>query len=129
MPQLRHNSAAMPGYSATVGQLNAQPTGCLTAMELTMSDQARVLPDLTQGVTDLAGELARLRAENAKLRQEKSQSGPFGMKVTEKGGVSVYGMGRWPVTLYAGQWEKVLANADRIKAFIEANRDKLSFKE
>ena len=93
-----------------------------------MNDQARILPDLTEGVTGLAAELAKLRAENAQLRLEKSMKGPFGLKVSDKGGVSVYGMGRFPVTLYREQWEKLLARRDEILAFLEANSAKLSLK-
>ena len=51
------------------------------------------------------------------------------MKVSEKGGVSVYGLGRFPVTLYQEQWIKLLALADPIRAFIEENRSKLKAKE
>lgn len=49
-------------------------------------------------------------------------------KVSEKGAVSVYGLQRMPVTLYLGQWERLLEYADTLKAFIEANRSKLSVK-
>lgn len=51
------------------------------------------------------------------------------LKVSDKGAVSVYGMGRWPVTLYASQWERLLASKDEIVAFIETNRDQLAVKE
>ena len=51
------------------------------------------------------------------------------MKVSEKGGVSVYGLGRFPVTLYMEQWEKLLALADELKTFIADNQDKLKKKE
>lgn len=51
------------------------------------------------------------------------------MKVSEKGALSVYGMGRWPVTLYRGQWERLLAHKDEIVAFIEANASLLAVKE
>ena len=50
-------------------------------------------------------------------------------KVSEKGAVSVYGLGRFPVTLYQEQWQKLLALSDQIKAFIEENRSKLKVKE
>ena len=97
-----------------------------------MSDHAqttpRILPDLTQGM-DIAAELRRLKAENAKLREENSKKGPFGLKVTENGGVSVYGMGRFPVTLYREQWERLLAKREEILSFIEANAGKLSIKD
>ncbi len=51
------------------------------------------------------------------------------IKTSEKGAVSVYGMGKWPVTLYAGQWERLLGNADEIKEYINANRGTLAVKE
>ncbi len=51
------------------------------------------------------------------------------IKVSEKGAVSVYGMGKWPVTLYAGQWERLLDNAQEIRDYIEANRASLAVKE
>jgi hypothetical protein len=68
-----------------------------------------------------------LRAENEALKQKRS--GAISMKVSEKGAVSVYGLGRFPVTLYQEQWQKLLAAADEIKAFIAENRPKLKVKE
>ena len=50
-------------------------------------------------------------------------------KVSEKGAVSVYGMGRFPVTLYLEQWERLLAHTAELRAFIEANRSQLKAKE
>ena len=57
---------------------------------------------------DVQAELARLRAENEALKQKRNTA--VSMKVSEKGGVSVYGLGRFPVTLYQEQWTKLLAN-------------------
>lgn len=76
---------------------------------------------------DVQAELARLRAENEALK--KTRATPGSMKVSEKGAVSVYGLGRFPVTLYQEQWLKLLGMTDDIKAFIEANKDKLKLKE
>lgn len=76
---------------------------------------------------DVQAELARLRAENEALKQKRS--GAISMKVSEKGAVSVYGLGRFPVTLYQEQWQKLLAAAEDIKAFIAENRSKLKVKE
>ena len=76
---------------------------------------------------DLQTELERLRAENERLKQ--SGRGKLAMKVSEKGALSVYGMGRFPVTLYKEQWLRLLAAAEDIKAFIEANQDNLKTKE
>ncbi len=75
-------------------------------------------------VQDEADELARLRAENAALKARTVLT----MKVGQAGGVSVYGMGRFPVTLYMSQWEKLLDNADEIRNFIAANKDRLAVK-
>jgi len=77
---------------------------------------------------DTAAELARLRAENEALKRS-TKPGGISFRVSEKGGVSVYGMGRFPVTLYVEQWETLLGRADDLRAFIEANRDKLKKKE
>jgi hypothetical protein len=72
-------------------------------------------------------ELERLRAENEALKKRRSSS--VSLKVSEKGAVSVYGLGRFPVTLYQEQWQKLLAMADEIKAFIEENKANLKVKE
>ena len=77
---------------------------------------------------EMKAELERLRAENAKLKQRSTPRG-ISMKVSEKGGVSIYGMGRFPVTLYKEQWEKLLDMADEIRAFIKENQSKLKIKE
>jgi hypothetical protein len=76
---------------------------------------------------DLHAELERLKAENEALKQRRNTA--VSMKVSEKGAVSVYGLGRFPVTLYQEQWQKLLAMADQIKEFIEENRSKLKVKE
>lgn len=77
---------------------------------------------------DLQAELERLRAENERLKKS-GRGGKLAMKVSEKGALSVYGMGRFPVTLYKEQWLKLLEMSDEIKAFIEANNDSLKSKE
>jgi len=76
---------------------------------------------------DLKNELEKLRAENERLKQQKSGR-PSGLKVSEKGGVSVYGLGRFPVTLYKEQWTKLLDMADEIREFIKENEGKLKTK-
>jgi len=58
----------------------------------------------------------------------KSQSSKLTLKVSEKGALSVYGMGRWPITLYRAQWERLFANRDAVEAFIAANGDRLAAK-
>ena len=72
-------------------------------------------------------ELERLRAENAALKSRMAKG--VTLKVSEKGGVSVYGLGRFPVTLYQEQWAKLLAMADDIRNFIRENEAKLKKKE
>jgi len=76
---------------------------------------------------DVLKELERLRAENERLKMRRA-AGEITLRVSEKGGVSVYGLGRFPVTLYQEQWEKLLARTDEIRAFIADNRDRLKKK-
>jgi hypothetical protein len=76
---------------------------------------------------DLKAELERLRKENAALKKEASSS--IRMKVSEKGALSIYGMGRFPVTLYKEQWLKLLDMADDIRAFIAAHEGELKAKD
>ena len=76
---------------------------------------------------DLKAELERLRNENAALKKEATSS--VRMKVSEKGAVSIYGMGRFPVTLYKEQWLKLLDMSVDIRAFIAANEAQLKTKE
>jgi hypothetical protein len=76
---------------------------------------------------DQQAEIERLRAENERLKRARDSR--LALKVSEKGALSVYGMGRFPVTLYKEQWLRLLAMAEDIKAFIEANDDKLKSKE
>lgn len=78
---------------------------------------------------DIKAELERLRAENEALKSKKPSRGTLSMKVSEKGALSVYGMGRFPVTLYKEQWLKLLGISDEIKNFIKDNEDKLKTKE
>ena len=74
---------------------------------------------------DMKAELERLRAENEALKKPRATS----LKVSEKGAVSVYGMGRFPVTLYKEQWLRLLAMADEIRTFIAENESKLKTRE
>jgi hypothetical protein len=76
---------------------------------------------------DLKAELERLRAENQALKKTSSRG--LSLKVSEKGGLSVYGLGRFPVTLYKEQWNKLLDMADDIRSFIKANDSELKSKE
>ncbi len=75
---------------------------------------------------DLKAELERLKAENAALKARGGKG--LSLKVSEKGGVSVYGLGRFPVTLYLEQWTKLLDMADEIRAFIKEHEAQLKKK-
>jgi hypothetical protein len=72
---------------------------------------------------ELRAELERLKAENEALKSRRS--GATSMKVSEKGGLSVYGLGRFPVTLYQEQWLKLLDLGDQIRAFIREHQSEL----
>lgn len=76
---------------------------------------------------DVQNELERLRRENAALKGTRGAGVTF--RVSEKGAVSVYGLGRFPVTLYQEQWDKLLNASDQLRSFIEANRTVLKKKE
>lgn len=71
-------------------------------------------------------ELARLRAENEALK--KSTEDNIRLKVSEKGALSIYGMGRFPVTLYKEQWIKILDMNETIRTFIRVNDKNLKAK-
>ena len=75
----------------------------------------------------LEDEVARLRAENEALRARTQRGSPI--RVSDKGGVSVYGLGRFPVTLYKEQWRRLLDMADEIRAFITAHEGELKSKD
>ena len=76
---------------------------------------------------EMKAELERLRQENASLKKGAAKG--VSMKVSEKGGLSVYGMGRFPVTLYKEQWLKLLDLAEEIRAFIAAHEGELKSKD
>lgn len=76
---------------------------------------------------DLKAELERLRKENEALKSRGAKG--VSLKVSEKGGVSVYGLGRFPVTLYKEQWTRLLDMSDDIRNFIKENESKLKAKE
>ena len=74
----------------------------------------------TMSENDTQTELERLRTENERLKRGASRG--VTLKVSEKGGLSVYGLGRFPVTLYKEQWLKLLDLAEDIRAFIRDNQ-------
>ena len=76
---------------------------------------------------DIQAELERLRAENEALK--KVGRGKLSMKVSEKGALSVYGMGRFPVTLYKEQWLRLLDIKDELREFIDTHENELKTKE
>src|SRR5215210_535273 len=76
---------------------------------------------------DMRAELERLRQENAALKKGAAKG--VSLKVSEKGGLSVYGLGRFPVTLYKEQWAKLLDMSDEIRSFIATHDKELKTKE
>ena len=79
-------------------------------------------------VEELQAEIERLRAENETLKKPPVR-GQMSLKVSEKGALSVYGLGRFPVTLYREQWEKLLGMSEEIRRFIHENDSRLKKKE
>jgi hypothetical protein len=75
---------------------------------------------------DTQAEIERLRAENERLKRTASRG--VTLRVSEKGGLSVYGLGRFPVTLYKEQWQKLLDMSDEIRAFLRDNDARLKAK-
>ena len=75
---------------------------------------------------DVQAELARLKEENERLKARQTRA--VSLKVSEKGGLSVYGLGRFPVTLYKEQWNKLLDMAEDIRAFLKENDSRLKSK-
>jgi hypothetical protein len=70
-----------------------------------------------------------LKARLAELESKKQRTGAMQFKVSEKGGVSVYGLGRFPVTLYYEQWVRLLDQTKELREFLEENKSKLKLKE
>ncbi len=81
---------------------------------------------MNQDNNDMKAELEKLRAENAALKKTSARG--LSLKVSEKGALSVYGLGRFPVTLYKEQWNKLLELAEDISAFLKANDAQLKSK-
>jgi hypothetical protein len=76
---------------------------------------------------EMQAEIERLRAENEAMK--KPARGQLSLRVSEKGALSVYGLGRFPVTLYREQWEKLLGLSDEIRRFIQENDHQLKKKD
>src|SRR3981081_1546999 len=101
-----------------------------------MSREHHAIPDATfptqlqtTDYTNIMPNTAELEAEIARLRGKLEKKNKLPLKVSEKGGVSLYGLGRFPVTLYKEQWIRILASAPEIEAFIRENDSKLKTKE
>jgi hypothetical protein len=97
------------------------PKSCVGDRFAEGSEQENAMAD-----EDMKAELERLRAENDRLKQRSARA--VSMKVSEKGGLSIYGLGRFPVTLYKEQWTKLLDMADDIRSFMKENESKLKTK-
>jgi hypothetical protein len=104
-----------PGETAFVAKVTRYQNNSIGKHTMSESDQ------------DLKAELERLRSENAALK--KGAATGITMKVSDKGALSIYGMGRFPVTLYKEQWLKLMDMSDQIRAFIALNDGKLKTKE
>ena len=76
---------------------------------------------------DMRAELERLRQENESLKKGAARG--VSLKVSEKGGLSVYGLGRFPITLYKEQWTKLLDMSDQIRAFLKEHDAELKTKQ
>jgi hypothetical protein len=70
-----------------------------------------------------------LKARLAELEKQPRRTGSLEFRVSEKGGVSIYGLGRFPVTLYYEQWKRLLDVSDKLAEFLEENKTKLKLKE
>jgi hypothetical protein len=140
-PASQRSHAARVGSKprvATFFRLNAPPPQELASAivdgrccSLTRTSMWYAAKFLTRSAThmsdeDLKAELEKLRAENERLKSQRGRS--VSLKVSEKGGVSVYGLGRFPVTLYKEQWAKLLAMTDEIKAFLKEHDAELKAK-
>jgi hypothetical protein len=89
-------------------------------------DCKRCGEDYAMGDEELKSEIERLRAENESLKRSSSRG--LSLRVSEKGALSVYGLGRFPVTLYKEQWLRLLDMAEEIQAFIKRNEAQLKSK-
>ena len=91
-----------------------------------MQNAKDLTPAQIQAILD---ENAKLQTRNNELEEKAKKQSTVSCKVSEKGAVSVYGFGRFPVTLYKSQWDKLFDNGEMIKKFIKDNESKLSVKD
>lgn len=86
--------------------------------------------EMEQVIAKLRAEKAELEAKNAALAAKAAAKiRPVSFKVSEKGAVSVYGLGRFPVTLYRSQWERLIGDMAKLQDFIAANAERLTTRE
>src|SRR5882757_3845038 len=98
----------------------------LGPIAMTDTRSPTILPDLSQQLAQMQAMIDKLAQENASLRAQPLAS--LKCKITDKGALSVYGLGQWPVTLYRSQWDRLIPFVPEIKAFIMANAHLLTVK-
>ena len=106
------------------GAMQESMTRAMAAPIIPVKTEAQLIAEVDRQRA-MEAEIARLKAENERLQRRIGLS----VRKSEKGAVSVYGLGRWPFTLYKEQWLKLLAIADEIRAFIADHDSELSAKE
>ena len=116
--------SAVVGCKHAVGAVEQTVSAAIAHLVATDINQRK---DFCMSEQELKAELERLKTENEALKNRGSKA--ISMKVSEKGGVSIYGLGRFPVTLYKEQWIRLLDMADDIRSFIAENESKLKAKE
>jgi hypothetical protein len=128
------NLATLQAEMSKAGAVPAPPNGGNISQKIRTATstpavkaavQAKIGPSVEE---QLQAELARLKAENEALRNKQQGERKLTVKISEKGALSVYGLGRFPVTLYREQWEFLLANSSGILAYIKANEKSLKVK-
>jgi len=84
---------------------------------------------MAENIKELEAQIAALMAENANLKAKAPKAPGLTCKVSAKGAMSVYGIGRFPVTLYRSQWENLFSHSDKLVEFLKANEASLKTKE
>jgi len=118
-----------PQLCLIVATIGAQTTWCDAAMRCVLTQRIDTM-SMTEAFAEMSKEamLAKIAALETKLAAA-TKPRKLTMKVSDKGAISVYGFGKWPITLYRQQMERLLDSADDIRAFIVANADNLSVKD
>jgi hypothetical protein len=127
LPHKSHTVAAVPWFTAGVVGEGYRLFDNRELQHMAILQDVSKTNGKAPSNADLLARLAQLEAENAKLKEARHKT--LSMKVSEKGACSVYGLGRFPVTLYRGQWERLIEAVPQIKAFIEANASTLTTKD